>query len=116
MALHTELKNKIRKEAGLNYTSERLNINDWVRWLKGNTDLRLSNLGTALAWGCKTGRITHYTNEHYLLNPHTNKLYSNLQMTTVFAKAALTLNSSGGSLQDGLNSLQNAMNKTIKIL
>jgi hypothetical protein len=90
MAKHTELKNQLRKESGIDFTKDRLQARRWIAWLKDNQNTSLRNLGFALDFGLKTGRLPNINFEGELTNPKTGKPLSNLQTVTAFAKAATT--------------------------
>ena len=88
MAKHTELKNQLRKDSGVDFTNDRLPARRWVAWLKDHRNDSVRNTGFALAFALKTGRLPNTNFEGKLTNPKTGKPLTNLQALSAFAKAA----------------------------
>ena len=106
MAAHTELKNKIAKDSGAAMFKERFTVRQWVQWLKGNQDARVQNIGWALDYGVRTGRLPNVNaNDELMRNGHT---LTNLQMATLIAKAAISQETNDTAA--GLKALQKELN------
>jgi hypothetical protein len=106
MAKHTELKEQLRKETGIANTNERLTARQWTCWLKDHKNNGIRNLGFALDFGTKTGRLPNINFDGELTNTKTFKPLTNLQTITAFAKAAT--NQTENTTAAGLKALQDA--------
>ncbi len=104
---HTEIKNRLRKESGIDKAKDTFWVKAWVSWLKDHNDISIQNIGYALEFGTSTGRIPNINYEGQLTNVISGKPLTNLQVITAFAKTAV--NQDENTTAAGLKSLQTAL-------
>ena len=103
MAAHTELMAELRRQSGVDFTSERLTVRQWTNWLLAHSDCAVSNLGHALQHGVRTGRLPNVNSNGEMLNGDYRPM-TNLQMVRLFARAAVS--QSENTTAAGLRALQ----------
>ena len=107
MAKHTELAAELRKQSGIDSTSERLTVRQWTNWLMAHDNHAVNNLGYALRYGAQTGRLPNVNANDEMLSPQSYRPLTNLQMVQLFARAAVSQEES--TTASGVRALQNAL-------
>lgn len=88
-AEHDKLLAQLCKETGIDRMQATLTARQWTLWFKDHSDPRIRNIGFALAYGLKTGRLPNRNIDGYLTDTKLHLAMDNLTTLKILISAAL---------------------------